>query len=182
MNRTPHLARSAQPVLDVQQGAFDDRLCAPMPEAEVVPAAGPQVVDGVGQRGLPVPWVQPLEPGGPMDGPGVEIAASLDRRPNEARLPKAMPNASDVPALVQTLQGLDRRQPILAGLQSNCCIEATALGAPAPPLGLQPWVIQDAHHTGPGRGLSTTAPRHLISVQLAQAGARLVDLPTLLQA
>ena len=46
-------------------------------------------------------------------------------------------------------------------------------------LGLQPWVVSDAHHTWPDRGLSAEALRDQISAQLAQAGATLLSLHTL---
>lgn len=179
---TPSLDLSATAllVIDMQCGAFDGRLCPPMPDGDALVAACRQALAWARQRSLPVLWMQHLEPGGPMDGPGFEIDPRLDPLLHEARFTKTTPNALEVPDLVQALKRLDCRQPILVGLQSDCCIEATTLGALA--LGLQPWVVRDAHHTWPDRGLSAAARRDHVSAQLAQAGAFVVDLHTLLHA
>jgi len=180
MSRRPDLSGAALLVIDVQCGAFDGRLCPPMPDGDALVAACRQALDWARRHGLPVLWVQHLEPGGPMDGPGFEIDPRLDPLPHEARFTKTMPNALDVPALVQALRELDCHQPILVVLQSDCCIEATARGALN--LGLQAWVVRDAHHTWPDQGLSADVLRDRVSARLAEAGARLTDLHTLTQA
>jgi len=180
MSRTPDPSSAALLVVDVQRGAFDGRLCSPMPDGEALLAACRQALAWARQRGLPVLWIQHLEPGGPMDGPGFEIDPSLDPRPDEPRFTKTVPNALELPSLQEALQQRGCRQPILVGLQSDCCIEATARGALA--LGLQPWVVRDAHHTWPDRGLSAALLRDEVSARLAEAGAWLTDLHTLTHA
>ena len=173
----PDLRQAALLVIDVQCGAFDGRLCPPMPDGDALVQACRRAVDWARQRGVPVLWIQHSEPGGPMDGPGFDIDLRLTPRTDEARFTKTVPNALEVPSLVQALAQCGVSQPILVGLQSDCCIEGTAQGALA--LGLQPWVVRDAHHTWPDRGLSAEALRDQISAQLAQAGAALISLHTL---
>jgi nicotinamidase-related amidase len=171
------LQQAALLVIDVQCGAFDGRLCPPMPDGDSLVRACEQAIGWARRRGVPVLWIQHSEPSGPMDGPGFDIDPRLTPRPDEARFTKTTPNALEVPSLVQALTQRGVRQPILVGLQSDCCIEGTTLGALA--LGLQPWVVSDAHHTWPDRGLSAEALRDQISAQLAQAGATLLSLHTL---
>ena len=175
--QTPDLSQAALLVIDVQCGAFDGRLCPPMPDGDALVLACQKAVDWARRRGVPVLWIQHSEPGGPMDGPGFEIDPRLSPLPGETRFTKTTPNALDVPALVQALRQGGVHQPILVGLQSDCCIEGTALGTLAE--GLQPWVVHDAHHTWPDRGQSAEAIRDQVSAQLAQAGAALLSLHTL---
>lgn len=180
MRRGPELSQAALLMIDVQCGAFDGRLCPAMPDGDALVAACRQALDWARTQGIPVLWIQHSEPGGPMDGTGFEIDPRLDPWPTEPRFTKTVPNALEVPALVQALHELGCQRPLLAGLQSDCCIEATTRGALA--LGLQPCVIRDAHHTWPDRGLSATALRDEVSAQLALAGASLIDLHTLTHA
>ncbi len=171
------LAQAALLVIDVQCGAFDGRLCPPMPDGEALLAACRSALDWARAQGLPVFWVQHSEPGGPMDGPGFEIDPRLDPAPSEPRFTKTVPNAFEETSLTQSLQEAGRSQPILIGLQSDCCIEASARGALA--LGLKPWLVPDAHHTWPDRGLSAEALRDQVSQALAQAGVPLIPLASL---
>lgn len=172
-----NLKRAALLVIDVQRGAFDGRLCPPMPDGDDLLSACRSALDWARQQRVPVFWVQHAEPGGPMDGPGFEIDPRLDPAAEEPRFTKTVPNAFEETSLAQTLQQAGRSQPILIGLQSDCCIEASARGALA--LGLKPWLVPDAHHTWPDRGLSAEALRDEISQQLAQAGVPLIPLSTL---
>lgn len=174
---TLDLGQAALLVVDVQCGAFDGRLCPPMPDGEALLAACRGALDWARAQGLPVFWVQHSEPGGPMDGLGFEIDPRLDPAPSEPRFTKTVPNAFEATSLAQSLQEAGRSQPILIGLQSDCCIEASALGALA--AGLQPWLVPDAHHTWPDRGLSAEALRDRITQTLAQAGVPLIPLASL---
>lgn len=173
----PDLSQAALLVIDVQCGAFDGRLCPPMPDGDALVLACRQAVDWARRRGVPVLWIQHSEPGGPMDGPGFEIDPRLSPLASEARFTKTTPNALEVPGLVHALRQGGVHQPILVGLQSDCCFEGTAQGALAE--GLQPWLVRDAHHTWPDRGQSAEARRDQISAQLAQAGVTLLSLHTL---
>ncbi|WP_428503497.1 cysteine hydrolase family protein [Roseateles sp.] len=164
-------------VIDVQCGAFDGRLCPPMPDGDGLLSACRSALDWARQQRVPVFWIQHSEPGGPMDGPGFEIDPRLNPSPNEPRFTKTVPNAFEETSLAQSLQQAGRNQPILIGLQSDCCIEASARGALA--LGLQAWLVPDAHHTWPDRGLSAAALRDQVSQALAQAGVPLIPITQL---
>lgn len=172
------LQRAALLVIDVQCGAFDGRLCAPMPAGDQLVEACQRALHWARQHRVPVLWVQHSEPGGPMDGPGFEIDPRLDPTAQEPRFTKTTPDALEVPDLVEALSQGKIQHPILMGLQSDCCIEATALGALR--RGHQPWLVTDGHHTWPDRGLSAEAIRDQVSARLAEAGAALLPLRTLL--
>ena len=173
------LEQAALLVIDVQCGAFDGRLCPPMPDGDALLAACRSAVDWARQQQVPVFWIQHSEPGGPMDGPGFEIDPRLNPGPEEPRFTKTVPNAFEETSLAQALQNAGRSQPILIGLQSDCCIEASTRGAQA--LGLQPRLVPDAHHTWPDRGLSAEALRDEISQALEHAGVALIPLPQLIR-
>ncbi|WIV97947.1 cysteine hydrolase family protein [Kinneretia aquatilis] len=171
------LKQAALLVIDVQCGAFDGRLCPPMPDGDALLSACRSALDWARQQRVPVFWIQHSEPGGPMDGAGFDIDPRLNPADEEPRFTKTVPNAFEETSLAQALQQAGRSQPILIGLQSDCCIEASARGALA--LGLKPWLVPDAHHTWPDRGLSAEALRDQVSQALAQAGVPLIPLSTL---
>lgn len=172
------LQRAALLVVDVQCGAFDGRLCAPMPDGNQLVEACQRALQWARHHQVPVLWIQHSEPGGPMDGPGFEIDPRLAPLAQEPRFTKTTPDALEVPELAEALTCGRIQQPILIGLQSDCCIEATALGALR--RGHQPWVVSDAHHTWPDRGLSAEEIRDQVSARLADAGVALIPLSSLL--
>jgi nicotinamidase-related amidase len=67
---------------------------------------------------------------------------------------------------------------LLTGLQSDCCVRATALAGHA--AGLPVAVIADAHHTWPNDdGRSAAAVRDAINTEMAAAGIPLSTLDSL---
>ncbi|MBH9551928.1 cysteine hydrolase family protein [Inhella gelatinilytica] len=166
-------------VIDVQTGTFDGLHCAPMPGGPELIRACQRAIAWARQQALPVIWIQHHEPGGAMDGMGFEIDARLQPLAHEKRVTKRQPSAFEGTALGDNLVALGVTHPVLVGLQSDCCVRATAQAAQA--RGLNPIVVADAHHTWPNGEHSADAIRSRINQELAQAGIAvlpLADLPT----
>lgn len=154
-------------VIDTQVGAFTGEWA--MPEGDALIAACQAAVAEARRLGHKVLWVQHHEPGGAMDGAGFAIDPRLAPAGNEPRVVKTEPDAFSNAALAALLQGEDRI--LLCGLQSDCCVRATALGGQA--LGLPVAVLAHAHHTWPSEGRSATEVRDAINTELHAAGVPL---------
>lgn len=153
-------------VIDVQQGAFNGDWAMPAAEQAALITACQQAIAWARAAGHTVLWVQHHEPGGPMDGAGFAIDPRLAPADTEARLLKTEPSAFQNAATAALLAGHERI--LLCGLQSECCVRATALAGHA--LGLPVAVIGDAHHTWPGEGRSAAEIRDAVNTELATAG------------
>ncbi|MCZ8234765.1 MAG: isochorismatase family protein [Inhella sp.] len=158
-------------VVDMQLGAFDGRRCEPMPDGPALMARCRALVSEARAQGQQVIWVQHAGgAGGAMDreGPGFAIDPRLEPQPNELVLVKTRPSAFDGTGLAVLLKGAERVRVV--GLQSDVCIEATALAGHA--LGLPMAVVGDGHHTWPTAGFSAEAVRDAVNGRLAAAGVR----------
>ncbi len=151
-------------VIDTQVGAFTGEWA--MPNGDALIAACGSAAATARERGWPVLWVQHHEPGGPMDGAGFAIDPRLSPAANEPRIVKTEADAFSNAALAALLAGQDRI--LLCGLQSDCCVRATAFGGQA--RGLPVEVLADAHHTWPSEGRSATEVRNRINEELHAAG------------
>jgi nicotinamidase-related amidase len=167
------MSPSALVVIDVQRGAFSGDW--PMPDGDALVAACRRAVAHARAAGWTLLWVQHHEPGGPMDGTGFAIDPRLDPAPGEARIVKTEPDAFSNAALGALLGGCSR--VLLAGLQSDCCVRATALGGRQRALPVE--VIADAHHTWASEGRSALAIRDAVNAELAAAGIPTPRLDTL---
>lgn len=164
-------------VIDTQRGAFDASLVGEwaMPDGDVLIAACQQAVAWARASGAAVIWVQHHEADGPMNGEGFAIDPRLAPLPSEPRILKTEPSSFSNTALAPLLAGKTR--VLLAGLQSDCCVRATALAGQAAVVPVA--VIADAHHTWPSEGRSATQVRDAINTELAAAGIPLVQLADL---
>lgn len=151
-------------VIDVQIGAFSGEWA--MPDGDALVAACAAAVADARARGWPVLWVQHHEPGGPMDGAGFAIDPRLAPAANEPRIVKTAPDAFSNAALAALLAGQDRI--LLCGLQSECCVRASALSGHK--LSLPVAVLAGAHHTWPSEGRSAAAVRDAVNDELRAAG------------
>lgn len=162
-------------LIDLQCGAFDGLCCDPMPDGEPLVATCRQLLDAARRRGDPVIWVQHAEgPGTPMDrdGPGFAIDPRLAPLPSEPRVVKTEPNAFAGTQLHALLREQQVDALLIAGLQSEVCVQATALAARA--LGLATTVVRDGHHTWPRAGHSATELRKRANEAMEDAGISLL--------
>lgn len=164
-------------VIDTQRGAFDASLVGDwaMPDGDTLIAACQQAVAWARRTGAAVIWVQHHEADGPMKGDGFAIDPRLQPLPSEPRILKSEPSSFSNTALAPLLAG--KRRVLLAGLQSDCCVRATALAGHA--AGQPVTVIADAHHTWPSEGRSANEVRDAINTELAAAGIPLLTLADL---
>lgn len=164
-------------VIDTQRGAFDPTLVGEwaMPDGDALIAACQRAVAWARRTGTPVIWVQHHEVGGPMSGEGFAIDPRLAPAADEPRILKTEPSSFSNTALAPLLAG--KRRVLLAGLQSDCCVRATALAGQA--AGAPVAVIADAHHTWPSEGRSAAEVRDAINTELAAAGIPLLTLADL---
>ena len=160
-------------VIDVQRAAFLGELA--MPDGDTLVAACQRAIGWARGHGHAVIWVQHHEPGGPFDGHGFAIEDRLAPAADEPRILKTEPSSFSNAALQPLLAG--KRRVLLTGLQSDCCVRATALAGHA--LGLPVQVVADAHHTWPSEGRSAPALRDAINAELAAAGIPLTTLDSL---
>lgn len=160
-------------VIDVQRAAFVGEWA--MPDGDELVAACQRAIAWARAQGHAVIWVQHHEPGGAFDGEGFAIEPRLAPAADEPRILKTEPSSLTNAALARLLAG--QKRVLLSGLQSDCCVRATALAAHA--AGLPVSVIADAHHTWPSEGRSAAAVREAINTELAAAGIPLTTLDTL---
>ncbi|MBH9579437.1 cysteine hydrolase family protein [Inhella proteolytica] len=164
-------------LIDLQRGAFDGERCDPMPDGDPLVAACLRLLEAARRRGEPVIWIQHAEeePEAPLHPqcPGFEIDPRLDPAPHEPRIVKSAPSAFSNPLLSETLERLGVTQLVLAGLQSELCVQATA--AAALQRGLPTSLIRDAHHTWPRAGHSATEVRKQVNEELEDAGVTLLS-------
>lgn len=161
-------------IIDTQVGAFTGQWA--MPDGDALIAACRRAVAHARTRGWTVLWVQHHEVAGAMDGAGFAIDPRLEPADDEARIVKVLPDAFSNAALAQLLAGHDRI--LLAGLQSDCCVQATALGGQR--RGLPMALLADAHHTWPQQGFTAAAVRDRVNDELRAAGIPLTNLAEVL--
>lgn len=161
-------------VIDTQVGAFTGEWA--MPDGDELIAACQRAIAHARAQGWPVLWVQHHEPAGAMDGAGFAIDPRLEPAADEARVLKVEADAFSNAALAQLLAGRDRI--LLTGLQSDCCVQATALGGQR--RGLPVMLVADAHHTWPQKDLSAADVRRQVNQQLKEAGIPLTTLAEVL--
>ncbi|MFT7776172.1 cysteine hydrolase family protein [Roseateles sp.] len=161
-------------IIDTQVGAFSGDWA--MPDGDELIAACQRAVAHARAQGWSVLWVQHHEPAGAMDGAGFAIDSRLAPAADEPRIVKVEADAFSNAALVQLLAGHDRI--LLAGLQSDCCVQATALGGQRRILPVT--LVSDAHHTWPQNNLTAAAVRERVNHELREAGIPLTTLAEVL--
>lgn len=161
-------------VIDTQVGAFTGEW--PMPDGDELIAACQRVVTHARAQRWTVLWVQHHEPEGAMDGAGFAIDPRLAPAADEARVVKVEADAFSNAALAQLLSGHERI--LLVGLQSDCCVQATAQGGHQ--RGLPVTLVADAHHTWPQQGVAAAAIRDRVNDDLREAGVPLTTLTEVL--
>lgn len=151
-------------IIDTQVGAFTGEWA--MPDGDELIAACQRAITHARTQGWPVLWVQHHEVDGPMDGAGFAIDPRLAPAADEPRIVKVEADAFSNPALARLLAGHERI--LLAGLQSELCLQATALGGQR--RGFPVTVLTDAHHTWPQDAITAVAVRDRVNHELREAG------------
>lgn len=164
-------------LIDLQSGAFDGERCEPMPDGDPLVATCIRLLAAARRRAEPVIWVQHAEsePNAPLyqQSSGFEIDERLNPAPDEPRIVKTSPSAFTNPDLGVLLERLGVTQVVLAGLQSELCVQATA--AAALQRGLPTSLVRDGHHTWPHAGHSATEVRKRVNEELEDAGVTLMS-------
>lgn len=167
-------------LIDLQAGAFDGLRCDPMPDGEPLIANCQQLLAAARRRAEPVVWIQHAEddPAAPLhrEGPGFAIDPRLQPAPAEPCFVKTEPSAFSNPALAEWLSRQGVSSLVLAGLQSERCVQATAEAALA--LAFPTQLVSDGHHTWPHAGHSATEVRKRINLLLEDAGVNLISTAT----
>jgi nicotinamidase-related amidase len=148
---------SALLVIDLQIGMFDGASMPPLYNADRLVENTRALLAWARDRGHRVAFVQHSGPAGDMlapDAPGWPILAALGRHDDEPVFGKTIDNAFSQPALGAWLDENGVGHVILAGAQTDECVEATLGGALD--RGLEVTVVADAHSTWDGPG--GTAP------------------------
>ena len=163
-------------LIDLQSGAFDGRLCDPMPDGDPLVATCQQLLAGARRRGEPVIWIQHAEAqsDAPMyrRGPGFAIDPRFAPTDEEVRIVKSEADAFEGTKLQATLSKLGVDTLVIAGLQSELCVQATAEAGLR--LGYRTSLIRDGHHTWPKAGHSATEVRKRVNETLEDAGVTLL--------
>ncbi|MFF2091838.1 cysteine hydrolase family protein [Paenibacillus sp. NPDC058174] len=118
-----------------------------------------QLLADARKSGTSIYYIQHNEP--PESGPLVrgtqpwQIHSELTPENDDALIHKTMPNAFDGTDLHEHLQQLGIQQLVLAGMQSEYCVEATCRGAVE--LGYTVTLVKDAHSTWDSGGNTASA-------------------------
>ena len=106
------------------------------------------LIDQARAAGTPIIYVRHNGPPGDVDEPntpGWEIHPALAPQPGETIVDKTQPSVFAGTALEQELQARQSAQIVLAGMQTDCCIDATCRQAAE--LGYDVIVVADGHST-----------------------------------
>ncbi len=165
-------ADTALLILDAQVNMFDAALFDGAALLERLRT----LIDRAHAAGIPVVYVQNSGGPGDPDEPGTAgwaLHPALPIEPADLVIEKRVPDAFDGTSLQQELAARGIRMLVIAGMQTELCIDATCRRAAA--LGYDVTLVADGHSTFDGSSLSAA---DIIARQNAQLGA----LATLQQA
>ncbi|OQR87197.1 isochorismatase hydrolase [Achlya hypogyna] len=169
-------------VIDLQTTMFDGVECPPIHNAEVLIANTKAIIAWARKTGIPTAFIQHEEDSGAMQrgAPGWHVLAALgqdtDREPTFS---KSVPDAFSNAKLAEWLG--ENKQLVLVGAQSDCCVEATTLGALERSYDVT--VVADAHSTWlweEGKAVDATPLIQCKNESFAAAGAKLVSTADLI--
>ncbi len=162
-------------LVDLQVGNFNDEEPQIHRGAELLERAG-QLLAWAREEALPVIFV--LNDGGEgsideVGSPGFEVHPSLEPLGGEALIIKTTPDSFLDTGLQRTLEELDITDLIIAGLQTEYCIDTTCRSAWQ--LAYDVILVSDAHSTWDGEVLSA---EQIIAHHNSILGGWFVDLAT----
>jgi len=135
-------------VIDVQMGMFDGRRISPVPGGELLLERIGRLIARARSAKVPVIYVQhcgdhghPLEPG----TPGWKIHHAIAPGPGDMVVQKATPDSFHETDLQDKLEALGVKKLVVAGLQTEYCIDTTCRRAFS--LGYDVTLAGDGHGT-----------------------------------
>ncbi len=141
MSTLPNRSRTAVVVIDVQ-----NQVVAPTWRRDEVVANVGRLVDKARAAGVPVVWVQDVDPDEhPHGSQAWQIVPELTPLDAEPRLDKEYGDAFEQTTLEDVLAGLGVGHLVIAGAQTDACIRSTLHGAIA--RGYDATLVSDAHTT-----------------------------------
>jgi len=174
------MPRKALLVIDLQRGAFDGVRCSPIDEPEKLVDNARLLLAAARKSATPVVFVQHCDAKGDVFEEGSvhgELHDALAPQPGESVLRKHTSSAFEGTDLTRILEGLEARELILCGLQSEYCVSNTAKDALAK--GYIVTIAQDGHSTWPSEGRSANAIKQRVNEELGHAGATLAKVEDL---
>jgi len=145
--------KTALLVVDAQTGNFEGP--EPIYQAAQLLAKLGSLVEQARASQIPIVYIQHGGGPGAVDEPGTpgwEIHPTIAPRPEDIIVQKRYPDAFQETALQAELKARDIEQVVIAGLQTEYCIDTTCRRAFS--LGYQVTLSQDAHSTWDGEGLA----------------------------
>jgi nicotinamidase-related amidase len=146
-------SKTALLIIDVQLGMYDES--DPVFRGDELLSTVGDLVGRARAARVPVVYVQhdgsagdPLEPG----LPGWPIHPAIGPRETELVVRKQVPNAFQGTDLEERLQERGIGHLVIAGMQTDCCVDATCRGAHS--LGYEVTLVQDGHSTWDDGGLT----------------------------
>jgi len=178
------MSHAALLVIDIHCGAFDGVHCEPIAQPDALVANALTLLNAARHGGTPIVFVQHCAEGksAPFEEGSVQwqLHEALAPQPGEAVLRKHASSAFEGTALAHMLEGMNARELVLCGLQSEFCVSNTAKAALA--AGFTVTIVEDGHSTWPWNGESVEAIKARANAELAQAGARLSPVAHLVTA
>ncbi|MBI5271209.1 MAG: cysteine hydrolase [Burkholderiales bacterium] len=158
MNDQPHAPDVALLVIDVQQALCRGEYAAH--DIDAVIARINTLVRQARASGVPVLWVQHEEDDGPLvhGSEGWQLDAALEAAPEDARVRKRTPNSFHDTELGAQLRSRGVRRLVVAGLQTEFCVDTTVRQALA--LGHDVTLVADGHSTCDGAITAEQAIAH----------------------
>ncbi len=155
MERSPSDKRTALLVIDLQRAMFETDGIPPIDRGDTLLATVQGLIAGARQAAIPVVYVR--HDGGAGDEleagtPGWQIHPALAPHPGEAVVDKRTPDAFHQTRLASTLVGAGIGRLIIAGAQTEICVDTTCRRAFS--LGFETIVVSDGHSTWDGNGLT----------------------------
>lgn len=137
-------------MIDVQNAFFDGIHTPPIAEAEATLARQAALVARARAAGVPVVFVRHNEPGSEFDpgSPSWNLHPALGAAPGDPVVDKTKLDSFAGTDLAARLAALGARHLIVAGNQTEMCVNATARRAAA--LGYEVTVVSDGHGTFDG--------------------------------
>ena len=170
-------------IIDVQRGAFDGVLHAPIHQPDTLIDSASRLLNAARSGGVPVVFIQHCEGPGELftvDTPQWALHEALVPQANEAVVQKRASSAFEDTNLAQVLADMKAVSLVLCGLQSEFCVSNTAKSALTN--GFKVTIAQDGHSTWPSGERSADAIKAQVNAALAVAGAELETVNNLVGA
>ncbi|MBN1287154.1 MAG: cysteine hydrolase [Anaerolineae bacterium] len=144
--------RTALLVVDVQTANFDGKTMPPIHDGERLLANVGKLIQKARAAGAPVVYIQHTDSDAERGTPGWQIHPAVAPKPGESVVEKRTPDSFHETLLQAVLQSKGVTGLVVAGLQSEYCIDTTVRRAFS--LGYDVTLVSDAHSTWDGGDLT----------------------------